>query len=203
MLAARSSRFATAQSGPVRRAVAVRAFKPVRTEDLVATLTAGSLLLVRWVLGGDVAEICYTCSDCCASVLGHKCVLLCCWSVYSLDLIFAPVCSKEGHKHHCGADFGGSCDPPLGWLRACSRPAHNQPVTVVVVFVSQATPAFASLPEGYASPQGSDTAAVEAKLDALIEQRTGKAEALPELTEVPAEVGSCALCLVIEQGTAS
>jgi hypothetical protein len=41
------------------------------------------------------------------------------------------------------------------------------------------------LPEGYSSPQGSNTAALESKLDALIEQRTGKAEALPELTEVP------------------
>ncbi len=44
------------------------------------------------------------------------------------------------------------------------------------------------LPEGFSSPQGSNTAALESKLDLLIEQRTGKAEALPELTEVP-EVG--------------
>lgn len=49
----------------------------------------------------------------------------------------------------------------------------------------QAGPSFAVLPEGFSSPQGSNTASLEAKLDALIEQRTGKAEALPELTEVP------------------
>jgi hypothetical protein len=49
----------------------------------------------------------------------------------------------------------------------------------------QAGPSFAVLPEGYSSPQGSNTADLEAKLDSLIEQRTGKSEALPVLTEVP------------------
>jgi hypothetical protein len=54
-----------------------------------------------------------------------------------------------------------------------------------VLFCPQADPSFAVLPEGFKSPQGSNTAAIEARLDALIEQRTGKSEALPELNNVP------------------
>lgn len=42
-------------------------------------------------------------------------------------------------------------------------------------------PALAKLPAGYSSPQGSKSFGVEARLDGLIEQRTGKAEPLPEL----------------------
>eukprot|EP00775_Hariotina_reticulata_P006383 gene6383-6615_t len=54
-------------------------------------------------------------------------------------------------------------------------------------FLLASPPAFASLPEGFKSPQGSAAIALEAKLDELIEKRTGKAEALPELTEIPEE----------------
>jgi hypothetical protein len=56
------------------------------------------------------------------------------------------------------------------------------------------------LPEGFSSPQGSNTAALEERLDALIEQRTGKAEALPELTEVPKVVAGlvCAPCTLLQ-----
>lgn len=54
-----------------------------------------------------------------------------------------------------------------------------------MLLVQAPAPVFASLPDGFTGPQGSDSAAMEAKLDALIEQRTGKAVPLPELVEVP------------------
>jgi hypothetical protein len=53
----------------------------------------------------------------------------------------------------------------------------------------QTPPAFA-----LENPQGSNSAAVEAQLEALIEARTGKAAALPELDDVP-QVGAAFCCL--------
>jgi hypothetical protein len=41
------------------------------------------------------------------------------------------------------------------------------------------------------NPQGSNSAAVEAQLEALIEARTGKAAALPVLDEVPQVCTAC------------
>jgi len=65
-------------------------------------------------------------------------------------------------------------------------PAASVLFVYCVVALQTSPPAFASLPDGFKSPQGSEAIALEAKLDALIEKRTGKAEALPELTETPA-----------------
>lgn len=177
MLAAPTLRSVSARAPVQRSSVRVNAFKPVTTQGLVSLAASASLLLVS----GMMIE---TAADLVLQARPTKCVAdVCIYSKKRLPTTCQPDPPPES------ADSRQTVHSSWNVLKGlCSHlQLHSPPLSCSVMpcVCLQAGPSFAVLPDGFSSPQGSNTADLEERLDALIEQRTGKAEALPELTEVP------------------
>jgi hypothetical protein len=144
-----------------RRPVRVQAaFKPESV--MMAAVTAGSLLVRR---GGEMGK----------QLRAPPASLAC--------------CRGSQRARWAATDLEAPClqAPPALCAVNAALPDCRVRAPLCRSAAVQATPAFAAgLPEGYSSPQGSSTAAIEQQLDALIEQRTGK-----DLSLTPPAVSVC------------